>query len=284
MLETEDSVAQSGDGMDPFGRLVVKHRKLVEERDAPISQIRGQLGLEGFLKAPSFTSLRSATKRSPVIIINHCKWRSDILIIFHNSLPCSIPTANDFYARANKLRDELIEARKHGLDSVEYQDALSSVLKGLYELVGEPHNGRYSIRVNGHSRIHLTDATASNTDATASALTDAIESVKMDATGSVKADMTASAMTDKAASALMDVIAAVLMEAVASVKTDTTKSVRTDTTESVRMETTASVKTDTTESVKMDATTSVKMDTSSIRQGNTHPCNTTYLRMIRMRV
>jgi len=136
--EMEDGVAQGRDGMDPFGRLVVKRRKLVEERDALISQIQGQPGLEGFLKAPSFTTLRSAASRGPVILINHCKWRSNILIIFHNYLPCSIPTANGFYDRGNKLRDELVEARKHGLDSGEYQDALCSVLKDLYELVGEP--------------------------------------------------------------------------------------------------------------------------------------------------
>ncbi|KAH9055411.1 CHAT domain-containing protein [Lactarius vividus] len=136
--ETEDGVAQGGDGTDPFGRLVIKRQKLMEERDALISQIRSRPGLEAFLKTPSFTTLRSAASRGPVIIINHCEWRSDILIIFHNSLPCSIPTAKDFYDRANKLRDELVEARKHGLDSVEYQDALSFVLKSLYELVGEP--------------------------------------------------------------------------------------------------------------------------------------------------
>ncbi|KAH9055415.1 CHAT domain-containing protein [Lactarius vividus] len=136
--EMGDEVGEGSDGMDPFGRLVVKQRKLVEERDALISQIRGRPGLEGFLKTPSFTTLRSASSRGPIIIINHCEWRSDILIIFHNYLPCSIPTADDFYARANKLRDELVKARKHGLDSVEYQDALCAVLKGLYELVGEP--------------------------------------------------------------------------------------------------------------------------------------------------
>ena len=136
--EMEDGVAQGRDGTDPFGRLVVKRQKLVEERDALISQIQGRPGLEGFLKAPSFATLRSAASRGPVILINHCGWRSDILILFHNSLPCSIPTADDFYDRANKLRDELVEARKHGLDSGEYQDALCSVLKDLYELVGEP--------------------------------------------------------------------------------------------------------------------------------------------------
>jgi len=141
--ELEDGIAQ--DWMDPFGRLVVKRQKLVEKRDALISQIQSRPGLEGFLKTPSFATLRSAASRGPVILINHCNWRSDILILFHNSLPCSIPTANDFYDHATELRDELVEARKHGLDSSEYQDALSSVLKGLYEQVGEPVIKRFRL-------------------------------------------------------------------------------------------------------------------------------------------
>jgi hypothetical protein len=37
-----------------------KRQKLVEERDPLISQIQGRLGLEGFMKAPSFTTLRTA--------------------------------------------------------------------------------------------------------------------------------------------------------------------------------------------------------------------------------
>jgi CHAT domain-containing protein/tetratricopeptide (TPR) repeat protein len=136
--EVEDGVHQHKDGTDPFGRLVIKRKKLVEERDALTSQIQSRPGLEGFLQSPSFTTLRSAASRGPVIIINHCEWRSDIMIVFHNSLPCAIPTAKTFFTHAKKLRDELVEARKKGLDSVEYQDALCSVLKGLYEIVGEP--------------------------------------------------------------------------------------------------------------------------------------------------
>jgi CHAT domain-containing protein len=136
--EMANGDAQGGDWSDPFGRLVIKQRKLVEERDALVSQIQDQPGFEEFLRAPSFTALRSAASRGPVILINHCEWRSDILVVFHNYLPCSIPTADDFYDRANKLREELVEARKRGLSSDEYQDALCSVLKGLYELVGEP--------------------------------------------------------------------------------------------------------------------------------------------------
>jgi CHAT domain-containing protein/tetratricopeptide (TPR) repeat protein len=136
--EVEDGVHQSKGGTDPFGRLVIMQKKLVEERDALILQIQSQPGLERFLRAPSFDTLRSAASHGQVIIINSCKWRSDIIIIFHNSLTCAIPTDETFFARANELRDELVEARMRGLDSKEYQDALCSVLKGLYELVGEP--------------------------------------------------------------------------------------------------------------------------------------------------
>jgi hypothetical protein len=136
--EVEDGVHQRKDRTDPFGRLVIRRKKLVEERDTLISQIQSRPGLEGFLRASSFDTLRSAASRGPIVIVNHCKWRCDIIIIFHNSLPCSIPTDETFFARANELRDELVKARKCGLDSKEYQDALCSVLKGLYELVGEP--------------------------------------------------------------------------------------------------------------------------------------------------
>ena len=126
------------EGMDPFSRLVVRQQGLLDDRDKLISQIRARNGFESFLKSPSFDNLRSAAVRGPVIIINHCEWRSDIIILFHDSPPSLIPTANDFYDRANELRDQLLDARKKGLDSPEYEDALSSVLKELYELVGRP--------------------------------------------------------------------------------------------------------------------------------------------------
>ena len=108
--EIGDGVHLGEDGTkDSFGQLVTKRKKLAEERDALISQIQSQPGSEGFSGAPSFDTLRSAASRGPVIIINHCKWRSDIIIICHNSLPWSIPTAETFYADANKLQDKLVK-------------------------------------------------------------------------------------------------------------------------------------------------------------------------------
>ncbi|KAI0293145.1 CHAT domain-containing protein [Multifurca ochricompacta] len=133
-----DAGSQVDDGMDPFGRLVVKQQKLLEERDVLVSQIQELPEFGDFLKTPSFPTIRIAASHGPIVIINHNKWRSDILILFQDTPPSLIPTTKDFYDRANKLRDRLVVARKEGLDSGEYKRALRSVLDGLYNLVGEP--------------------------------------------------------------------------------------------------------------------------------------------------
>jgi CHAT domain-containing protein len=128
------------EGMDRFGNLVVRQRKLLDDREKLILQIQALPGFDTFLKPPSFDTLRSAARHGPVIIINHSRWRSDIIIVLHNSPPSLIHTSDDFYARAIKLQDELLDARKKGLESEsnKYEDTLRSVLKELYELVGRP--------------------------------------------------------------------------------------------------------------------------------------------------
>jgi len=130
---------EDGDRMDKFGRLVVRHRELLTKREELVSQIQASPGLEGFLKKPSFDTLRSAAVRGPVIIVNHSKWRCDILIVLHNTHPSLIATPDDFYDRAIELRDRLVRTRNNNpLESRQYQRALRFVLKSLHELVGQP--------------------------------------------------------------------------------------------------------------------------------------------------
>ena len=81
----EDGVAQGSNWTDPCGLPVAKQRDVVDERDTPISQVQGRPGLQGFLMTP-LSTLRSTASHDPVIIINHCKWRSDILITFDKIL------------------------------------------------------------------------------------------------------------------------------------------------------------------------------------------------------
>ncbi|KAH9967874.1 CHAT domain-containing protein [Russula dissimulans] len=135
---SSESGADGGlEEVDSFGHLVMQQRKLLDDRDKIILQIRALPGFETFLKAPSFDALRFAAVCGPVIIINHSKWRSDILILLHSSPPSLIETPDDFYDRANQLQNQLFGARKD-LNSKVYEDTLKSVLKDLYELVGRP--------------------------------------------------------------------------------------------------------------------------------------------------
>jgi len=149
-----DGQVDSSELMDPFGRLVIKQRALVAERDTLISQIQSLPGFETFLTTPSFGTLRSASERGPAIIINHTRWRSDIIILLRDAPPSLIYTAHNFYERANQLKDKLLSSRNHGLESGAYDDALSSVLKTLYELVGRPVIQRlHDLNIPEQSRI-----------------------------------------------------------------------------------------------------------------------------------
>ena len=141
--------------VDPYSRLLMKQRKLLEERDNIISQVRSLPGLQNFLMAPSFDVLRSAASHGPVIIINHSESRSDILILLHDAPPSLIPTSNGFYEDVNKLRDDLLSARKkQGLDSIEYDRTLASILEDLYNLVGRPVVDRlHKLNIPEQSRV-----------------------------------------------------------------------------------------------------------------------------------
>ena len=124
--------------IDPFGRLEAQKQKLLDDRHRLISQIQALPGFNNFSKPPSFDTLHLAARHGPVIVINHGEWRSDILILLHDSPPSLIPTSDAFRARAAKLQDQLHRERRKGLESDKFEDALRTVLKELYELIGRP--------------------------------------------------------------------------------------------------------------------------------------------------
>ena len=154
-LNMEDGVVDDLKAADSFGRLLMKQRRLLKERNNLISQIQALPGFENFLASPSFDALRSAASSGPVIIINHSEWRSDILILLHNTSPILIPTPDYFYSRTTALKDKLLDSRhKYGLDSNHYDKTLASVLSDLYHLVGKPViDGLRQLEVPEQSRI-----------------------------------------------------------------------------------------------------------------------------------
>jgi CHAT domain-containing protein len=148
----------AGDGfraVDPFGRLLLKQRGLLKERAKLISQVQALPGFHSFLVSPSWDTLRRAAFSGPVIIINHSRWRSDILLLLHNLPPSLISTPDDFFERARALKDKFLESRsKYGLDSSDYEETLAFVLAELYKLVGKPVIDQLrQLRVPEQSRI-----------------------------------------------------------------------------------------------------------------------------------
>ncbi|KAI9458193.1 CHAT domain-containing protein [Lactarius psammicola] len=155
ILSLDGSGADDLRAVDPFSCLLLKQRRLLKERDVLILRIQVLPGFNSFLTSPSFDTLRSAASCGPVIIINHSIWRSDILILLHNTSPSLIPTPANFYRRASRLKDKLLASRdKYGLDSGHYDQTLTLVLAKLYKLVGKPVIARLRhLKVPEQSRI-----------------------------------------------------------------------------------------------------------------------------------
>ena len=101
----EDGQTSSHERRTPFDHLVVKTQKLVKECDKLISQIQAQPGFDSFLIPPLFDKLCSAAANGPVILINHSKWHSDIIILLHDSIPSLISINHDFYDHTKGLHD-----------------------------------------------------------------------------------------------------------------------------------------------------------------------------------
>ena len=150
-----NDAAGGHDETDAFTRMLQEQRMLMQERQAITSQIREIPGCEHFLKAVSFDTLRRAASGGPIIIINHCRWGCDIIIVLHDAPSSLIPTSRLFYHRAVALEKSLLDARKrYALESREYNKVLRSVLEELYELVGRPVIDRLQeLRVPRQSRV-----------------------------------------------------------------------------------------------------------------------------------
>ncbi|KAN0131130.1 CHAT domain containing protein [Lactarius tabidus] len=124
-----------------IGHLVLTQRRLLKERNSLISHIQSLPGFENFLKPLSFDVLDFAVAHGPVIIINQSQppFPSHIILLLKDSPPSVISTPSNFCDRTNQLENELLRVRKEkGLDSMDYDLTLASVLSDLYELVGKP--------------------------------------------------------------------------------------------------------------------------------------------------
>ena len=140
---------------DTFSPMFKEQRRLLRELQKIVAGAKALPGFENFMEVVPFRTLQDAASRGPIIVINHCRWRCDILIVRHQLPPSLITTPEGFYDRASTLASTLLEARKkYAVESELFQQELRSVLKELHERVGQPVLDRLQeLKIPQQSRI-----------------------------------------------------------------------------------------------------------------------------------
>ncbi|EJD03367.1 TPR-like protein [Fomitiporia mediterranea MF3/22] len=119
--------------------LATSHEALLsKEQEEVINEIRRVPGFENFLGATPFKLLQQAAPEGPIIIVNHCEYRSDALIIlFRDVSPVvCIPLDDEFYNDSITLCNELVDTRQRlKSDPLEYDVKLREAMKLLWDRV-----------------------------------------------------------------------------------------------------------------------------------------------------
>ncbi|KAL5520622.1 GSE1_2 [Sanghuangporus sanghuang] len=104
-------------------------RRLSEEQEATIDDIRRIPGFEDFLRASPFEFLQQAASEGPVIVLNHSVFRCDaIIVLARENDPCvCIRLDRGFYFDVIELHEELTRIRKN-------PEVVSKIVQKLKEL------------------------------------------------------------------------------------------------------------------------------------------------------
>ncbi|KAL5501093.1 hypothetical protein ACEPAH_9480 [Sanghuangporus vaninii] len=132
-----------------------KKRRLATELNEIKEEIRIIPGFENFLRNAPFETLRKAAAEGPVIIMNRCQFRSDIIILLYHQRPSCIPLPENFYVDTKMLEEELSNIRtEKGPDSQAYNSKLLSTLKSIWDLaVGRIVEELDKLGIEKNSRI-----------------------------------------------------------------------------------------------------------------------------------
>ncbi|EJC99025.1 uncharacterized protein FOMMEDRAFT_161236 [Fomitiporia mediterranea MF3/22] len=143
-LQLDSSIAGSSSSVSMHREQILFEEKrklkmrLSKQQEGLINEIRRLPGFENFLTATPFRVLRRAASEGPVIVINHCKYRSDAFIVLYRedvAVVC-VPLDREFYQDIMKLCLEFCITRVHsGVSSPEYDTILCRIMKTLWDRV-----------------------------------------------------------------------------------------------------------------------------------------------------
>ncbi|EJC98917.1 uncharacterized protein FOMMEDRAFT_94828, partial [Fomitiporia mediterranea MF3/22] len=130
---------------------------LTEEQERLVERIRRIPGFENFLMGVPFKTLRLSASEGPVIVVNHCEYRSDALIVLsqEDCPTVCVPMDSNFYRDSTDLCKNLLETRKnYGADSLEYDRILRHTMEVLWNrMVSKVVNKLKELGIAEGSRI-----------------------------------------------------------------------------------------------------------------------------------
>ncbi|PSR71021.1 hypothetical protein PHLCEN_2v13125 [Hermanssonia centrifuga] len=94
-------------GLD-FDAKVTKNRQLSDDYERIISEIRHIDGFSSFLQATPFSTLQTAAREGPVILVNVNEHRSDAIILQATEAPLLVPLPENLFAMVDTLSSRLV--------------------------------------------------------------------------------------------------------------------------------------------------------------------------------
>lgn len=131
-----DNTSSAYTNSDDFDKMLTQKYKLSKKQEKIFEEIRSKPELKDFLKAASFGILQNAAKEGPVIIINHCSYRSDVILLLDQYPPVNVCLDNEFFDDASKLCDDLLSTRRRfKASSTQYDEKLREAMQMIWDRV-----------------------------------------------------------------------------------------------------------------------------------------------------
>ncbi|KAJ3709794.1 CHAT domain-containing protein [Lentinula raphanica] len=122
-----------------YDHLLFRKRKVLQEYEKVLGDIRARPGMEHFLQNLPFSKLREAAKGGPVIVINCSQDGSHVIIIFADRDPTVIALEDDFHTRAIDMQKTYLDAlitTKYAENAMKVLgQQLKSIMSQLWTLV-----------------------------------------------------------------------------------------------------------------------------------------------------
>ncbi|KAG2335496.1 TPR-like protein, partial [Suillus weaverae] len=134
-----------------------KYRKLMEQWEAAVAEIRSLQAFSRFLLPPSYADLQAAARHGPIIILIASQYSCSAIIVPTSGDPHHVPLSSITLADLKTLKDRFTRAIRHAsrMDPAETRTDLIVLLRTVWDVIMLPVVNVLENVLKRHSRIWL---------------------------------------------------------------------------------------------------------------------------------